>query len=340
MPSTQWREVIEPGEQERHERQAQKLRQLQQMRADASTHRALHAKHAGCVRAQLHVLDDLPDHARVGVFAEPAVFEAYARFSNGSSAHQSDRTPDIRGMALKLLDVPGPKILEGLEDATTQDILLIQTPSTPFRTSKDFVALVWAARSKALALPRLLWAFGLGGTKALMGKLRAGLGKPVRSLATLQYFSVLPTKFGEHAVRFTAKPKSTSNDTSSSGGAASEHHLREELLARLREGPLEWDLMAQFFEDEERTPIEDASVEWSERDAPCVPLARIVLPQQDVESEQGRALTKTIEALSFDPWHATEDFRPLGEMMRARKAAYKASAIGREAKLDPMKSSD
>lgn len=30
----------------------------------------------------------------------------------------------------------------------------------------------------------------------------------------------------------------------------------------------------------------------------------------------------------------------LGEMMRARKVAYKVSAIGREAQLDPMKSGD
>ena len=35
--------------------------------------------------------------------------------------------------------------------------------------------------------------------------------------------------------------------------------------------------------------------------------------------------------MSFDPWHAPEDYRPLGNMMRARNPAYRLSTIERQA---------
>jgi catalase len=337
MPSTKWREEIGPDEAQRFERQAERLRAIQRKHATgAGASRALHAKHTGCFAAELHVRDDLPAYAKVGLFAEPKPWRAYVRFSNGAPAHQPDRTPDVRGLAIKLLDVPGRKILAGLEHATTQDFLLIQSPSTPFRGSEDFMGLVWAARTKALALPRLLWRFGPGGVAKLVGRLRSSLGVPVHSLAALRFWSALPTKFGDYAVRWGLEPRHAVKASETAFAAGAADHLRDDLARRLREGPLEWDLMAQFFEDEARTPIEDASVEWREEDAPFVRLARLVVPEQDAASPEGTALTATIEALSFDPWHATEDFRPLGEMMRARKAAYKASAIERKAALDPM----
>jgi len=339
MPSTQWQEQIRPDEEQRFERQAELLRTLQRKHATPrGTARALHAKHAGCFAAELHVRDDVPEHARVGLFAAPKRWRAYVRFSNGSSAHQPDRTPDVRGIAIKLLDVPGRKILPGLEDRTTQDFLLIGSPATPFRDSEDFVGLVWAARNKALALPRLLWRFGPGGFGKLVGRLRSSLGVPVPTLAEKQYWSALPTKYGAYAVRWSLRSRGPAESTRRAEAAplTSTEHLRDDLVRRLQHGALEWDLMAQFFEDEARTPIEDASVEWREDDAPFVRLARLVLPEQDATSAEGLALAQTIEQLSFDPWHATEDFRPLGEMMRARKVAYKLSAIERKAELDPL----
>lgn len=338
MPSTKWREEIGPDEEQRFERQAERLREIQRKNAaQAGTSRALHAKHTGSFAAELHVLGDLPEHARVGLFAAPKTWRAYVRFSNGASAHQPDRTPDVRGIGIKVLDVPGRKILPGLEDRATQDFLLIQSPSTPFKGSDEFVGLVWAARSKPLALPRLLWRFGPGGVARLLGRLRSSLGVPVHTLAEQRFWSALPTKYGDYAVRWGLRPRLAGATKGAAADApASADHLRDDLVRRLRAGPLEWELMAQFFEDEQRTPIEDASVAWPEDAAPFVTLARLVLPQQDAGTDEGRALVQTIEQLSFDPWHATEDFRPLGEMMRARKVAYKVSAIERKAELDPM----
>jgi hypothetical protein len=94
--------------------------------------------------------------------------------------------------------------------------------------------------------------------------------------------------------------------------------------------------MVQFYRDRERTPIEDASVEWREEDAPFLTVARLTLPQQDLESAEGKRVQDYVEQLSFDPWHATEDFRPLGDMMRARNHAYRVSTQTRGAAREPL----
>ena len=112
-------------------------------------------------------------------------------------------------------------------------------------------------------------------------------------------------------------------------------YLTEELAARLAKGPIEYDFSVQFFVDETRTPIEDGSVEWKESDAPFVPLARLTLPRQELASPRGQKLASLVETLSFDPWHALAELRPLGGMMRARNQAYRLSTGERKAAPEP-----
>ena len=71
--------------------------------------------------------------------------------------------------------------------------------------------------------------------------------------------------------------------------------LAVELQARVRASPLSFRLEAQRFVDEFRTPIEDPTVEWTERDAPWVALARVTIPAQATESRAGRALAAYVE---------------------------------------------
>ena len=53
------------------------------------------------------------------------------------------------------------------------------------------------------------------------------------------------------------------------------------------------------------------------------------------DSPEGKALAARVEAMSFDPWHACEDLRPLGAFNRARKVAYFASTTSRGASPEP-----
>jgi hypothetical protein len=173
---------------------------------------------------------------------------------------------------------------------------------------------------------KLIGHFGLRGL-AILKRLAGGLGLPP-SVATTAYFSALPIRWGAHAVRFSFAPLESA---AGKPGPAPEY-LHDELTARLSRGAVAWDFRVQFFVDEKSTPIEDASVEWT---APWITVGRLTLPQQDLASPRGQKLAAFVEQLSFDPWHAPEEFRPLGNMMRARNAAYRVSTGERHAAAEP-----
>jgi hypothetical protein len=115
----------------------------------------------------------------------PASTPSYVRFSNGSAGHAPDRAPDVRGIALKIVGVPGKKLIQGLEEAKTQDFLGILTNSVPFRNPKEFVGVVLAAAgSPLLLLPRMIGALGFR-FFGMLPKLQAPLKlRPVSTSAT------------------------------------------------------------------------------------------------------------------------------------------------------------
>lgn len=324
-----WHETIAEDEAARFSRYASELRGMQKAHARGGrTPRALHAKqHVGAV-GQLAVLQQagLPGPA---LFARSATWPVYVRFSSGSGARQHDGVADVRGIAVKLVGVPGKKLIPGLEGKRTQDFLFIQVPATPFRGPDEFVSFVRiASRGKALLVPRLIGAFGLARTFSILGTL-AKMPK-VTSMATARFYTATPIRFGETAAKLALFPLSTAT-----GSGAGPDALRADLVSRLNAGPVEYSLRAQLFVDEAATPIEDASVVWPEAKSPFVELGRLTLPRQDVLSSRGREIEELVERLSFDPWHAVEELRPLGAMMRARSHAYRESVLERQAAAEP-----
>jgi hypothetical protein len=332
-PATDWKEVIPEDEAARFERYAEQLRELQRKNARGGpASRALHAKGVG-VEAELTVLADLPEHGRVGLFASPGTYRALVRFSNGAPVRQHDAKGDVRAMAIKVMGVSGKKIIPGMESATTQDFLLNRSPSVPFRHPDEFVWLVLAATRPATLLPRMIGHFGFGRAFSILRQFTRGMSAPMPSVATSRYFSQVAIRFGPYAVRCAVTPHAQAPEGAKRG--RSQHYLAEDLAARLAEGPLQWDFRVQHFVDETRTPIEDASREWREEDAPFLTVGRVVLPPQKLASPRGQRVAEYVEKLSFDPWHALEEHRPLGSMMRARNHAYRLSTQERGAAPEP-----
>src|SRR5262249_29759606 len=109
-PSTAWKENIAADESAKLEGYAQKIAALQKRNHDGVARRALHAKSHGVLEASLAIAD-VPEHARHGMFARPATYEALVRFSNGAGKVQHDKVGDVRGIAVKVLGVPGKKVL-------------------------------------------------------------------------------------------------------------------------------------------------------------------------------------------------------------------------------------
>jgi hypothetical protein len=333
-PSTRWKETVPAGEEARHLGYAEALRAIQRGRATSGkASRALHAKGYG-VEGELTVLGDLPEHARAGLFAKPATYRAYVRYSNGDGRRQPDTKGDVRGLAVKVVGVEGKKVIPGMEQEKTQDFLLIRTPAIPFRNADEFVAVVTAAQSSPLLLlPRILGRLGIGRTFALLPRLARGMKGSMAPLATTPYFSAAPVCCGAYAVQYALLPHESSEPGATSG--ASPDGMRDDLTLRLARGPVVYDLRLRFYVDDTRTPIEDASVEWKEEAAPFLTVARLTLPEQDLDSPRGKEIADYIEGLSFDPWHALEAHRPLGNIMRARNQAYRLSTQERSAAREP-----
>ena len=322
-------ESIPPDESEALRKLADEISAIQSERVKRGmpAERVNHAKqHVGAV-GELRVT--APPEARYGVFAEPdRRWPVYARFSNGSGRRQADGAPDARGFALKLVGVPGPKLIDALRDAVTQDFLFIDSPKIPFRGPDEFMKFVRAAKDgPATLLPRLVAGFGLFRALGILwGAISA---EKVRSFATHAFHTGAPLAFGDTAAKLGLFPLSSELATPSVGGG---NYLRDDLVARLRAGEVAWALRAQRFSDERTTPIEDASVEWT---GPWVELGVLTLAKQDPESPRGKEISEVVSGLSFDPWHAIAEHRPLGSIMRARRVAYAPSVIGRKAAPEP-----
>jgi len=252
----------------------------------------------------------------------------YARFSNGSGFSMSDKVPDARGFALKLVGVPGKKLIEGLEDEVTQDFLFINTASIPFATPDEFMAFLRAGKDgREKLLLRAIRAFGLRRTLAILWQ--ALSEKKVESYATHVFHTAAPIAFGKTAAKLGLFPLGNEADTPSVSGP---DYLRDDLVARLQKSALAWSVRAQPFVDQATTPIEDTSVVWS---GPWVELGTLTLSKQDPESARGKEISELVNRLSFDPWHATEAHHPLGGIMRCRKATYAPSVMGRKAAAEP-----
>ena len=93
-----------------------KLLQNQMLRIyaknEAKQLRQIHPKMNGCVKAEFIIENDLPEELKVGIFKEARSFPAWIRFSNGDTKPLPDWKKDIRGFAIKIMNVPGKKIVE------------------------------------------------------------------------------------------------------------------------------------------------------------------------------------------------------------------------------------
>ncbi|HEY4177893.1 MAG TPA: hypothetical protein VGM90_13695 [Kofleriaceae bacterium] len=326
MPATDWKEIVGANEATELEELATVIGAIQAKSAvGAKLSRGLHAKGNLGLVGELEVLADIPADAKQGMFATPRTYPVLVRYSNGSPRSQPDKKPDVRGIAIKIIGVEGKKTIPGLEDAVTQDFLAIRSPTAPTRNAQEFIHLVQAAQSPALLPFKLIRRLGFRRALQIIKSALAGFRVPTAPLAATTYYTALPSQLGPYAVTYVIRP----HDPLS---VSKKDVLGAELAERVRTAPVVYDICIKFFVDEATTPIEDSSVEWK---VPMVPVARLTIAAQDTESTRGKKIAETIESLSFDPWHARADMRPLGNVMRARNAAYRVSTMARKAAPEP-----
>jgi hypothetical protein len=295
-------------------------------------HRAVFVKSHACMRAELHVFDntDHPERA-IGVFATPKTFPAWLRIASGASTSKPDLNPDLRGAAIKLVGVEGTKILPDEATAKTQDFIFRSAADTPMCDLPTFVAFV-----KATVDPLALSQFLLGHPKVA---LYLAKHLPIfKSLAAQQFWSTTPYKLGDRAVKYTLIPTACEGSASADDSPILDGlTLAVDFNDRLATGDVCYNFAVQFQADPLLTPVEDPSVEWDTDLSPFVAVAQLVVHQPDPARDPDAAQRESdfCNSLSWNPWHALPEHRPLGAFNRGRKFLYQASAKLRGSTPEP-----
>lgn len=279
--------------------------------------RDVHVKAHGCVRAEFQVEPNLPQTYAQGVFKTARTYPAWIRYSNGSERSTDDQTGDARGMAIKLMDVPGRKILAGQEDEKTQDFLLINHPVFFVRNAGDFVEF-----TRTLVATGSPVGFFFPGLNPLNWRLREAdiarqiTSKSVSNLLAEPYWSMTPYLLGQRAMKYAVAPCTADERYFPTDSA---DYLGDNLEAALAQRGACFNFYVQLQADAVSTPVEDATVEWTETQSPFKKVATLKIPKQSFRSG---AQQEFCENVSMTPWHSLPEHRPLGGINRARRVVY------------------
>ena len=293
--------------------------------------RDVHAKTHGCVKATLHVLENLDPKYRQGVFANPGQYDAWIRYSSGNTLVLRDSVKDARGMAIKLMGVPGRKLLEedGVPHAETQDFVMMNATRFFILNLPEYLIFTrylgegsnygYFLGGFTPDLPQKNWSkifsFSSYHPHEMMLALKT-LKPPPDSLLNTQFYSVSAYKLGaENVVKYSMKP--CGDAKAAHVDRSQPNFLRDEMIAHLKDRDACFEFMVQLQVAGKNMPVEDTTVEWSESDSPFVPIARIEIPKQSFVENQ-----ETCESLSYNPWHSLPVHQPLGVMNRIREPLY------------------
>ncbi len=323
--------------------------------------RGVHPKDHGCVEASFTVSEDVAPELRFGVLATPGkTFRTAIRFSNAAplvgdddpeertQTGQTKRAQGSRGMAIKLFDVEGERLVP-CDGERTQDFLMINQPVFAFANVEDYLALNRIIRDdddashefftrpnqSPQAQKRTLKSRGI------IGRIK-GFVPPAFQPAPLSpfdnsYFSAAPFLLGgRQAMKFACVPV---NPLAGDVGDAvnDSNYLRNAMRRRMAEAGSDnicFDFRVQVRDAQSlagkiETEIEDACTEWTD---PFVTVARVTIPPQDVATPERQEFCET---LFYTPWHGLVDHRPLGGINRLRLKVYDISAQRRGCPVSP-----
>jgi catalase len=314
------------------------------------TPRDQHPKSHGYVHGEFTVLESfegLPhgfneQDLKVGVFAYPKTYPVWIRFSNGGSDRDpttgdylSDTVGDVRGMAIKLMDVDGEMAIEDQLHQREQDFILMNNPHFFIKDVQDYIHFFSVMRAIKTGkiilqkdkqpefkedeipqeeLAKLKQSFGaISYALKLVGPIKA---KSTPSLLEVLYWSATPYKLGDKAIKFSVTPHSGNGNFKLENATDQSHYLRESMTTHLDDNDAYFDFNVQFQTDADKMPVEDPTVEWDEQESPYIKVAVLKIPKQDFNTDERK---QQDEKQSFSPWHSLIEHQPLGGVNRARK---------------------
>jgi hypothetical protein len=333
-------EVKQPNEDEYIKECHKSFLRLQTAAFDKHRHavRGAHAKCHGVVKGELQVYDNLPDELRQGVFKTPKTYPVIIRFSTALPGIMHDGVAAFRGLGIKIIGVPGKKLLPGWEDAITHDFIVANYRTLPTGEIKSYLFQTRMGE-RAMKVPeelaRLVTSMMRAGSAALrtvgiktIGGV-AGQSLPETHFLGETFYTTGAQRFGDYVSKLSVAPLSDSLKAlhGKSIDTFNPHILRDLIVDYFHHHSAEYEFRVQLCTDLKRMPVEDASVEWPETESPYRGVAKITVPAQEAYSPERRVYVDDV--LSFTPWHCLPEHQPLGSIMRVRKSVYEASSVFR-----------
>jgi hypothetical protein len=311
-----------------------------------SLRRATHAKGV-CARAEFEIFDvcagrnpALAARLARGIYAKPGIYPTTVRFANSDPNVNSDWKPDVRALSFSVDLLPG--VGAPLRaDSARQDYSMQSATTLPINDVHAFVVLVkvLTASSPGLGVWSLPFPDKLVIARTIL-KARRQTRQPIRPYQQLRYWSNVAYRHGStDFVKYSATPAASNH-----GRALEKNNstaLQHELIRHLNEDtPLSsFDFGLQFLDTQTMTYwgkrrdasfwIENASVEWKEKQAPFHTVGRLtLLPKSQLSAEASEAMYIDVTE------HSTADSTPVGAINRAR---WHAEVASRNARLGAAK---
>jgi len=274
------------------------------------------SKTHGVVRAAFTVRDDLPEHLRHGIFARPATYKAWVRYS-GPGPYVTPDIDDVgfMSMAIKLMGVPGPKLMA--DEQFTQDLFGTSVPTFVSPDTRANAQLQrWSYKNAAS-----FYFFNPRDSHVLDSLMQLYWTKTQTSPLEGDYFSCVPYLLGEgQAMQYSFRTRlATRTPVPRVPFRPPDNYLREAMVATLAKQDVEFDIFIQVQTDPFLMPIENAAIMWPTKLSPRIPAARLRIPQQKFDSPEQLAFANR---LTYNPFHALPEHRPLGNVSRARQRMY------------------
>ena len=241
---------------------------------------------------------------------------------------------------MKIFDVPGSKLVEDEADSATFDLVLKNNPIFLANTAKHYLVLQGIANDGPKYLAR-----GKAGFHEMLTDFLTGKGTfeksdwawdelfafvklsqtPVRNPLLTPFWSMAAVRHGDYVAKIRLAP--AAENTTRAIHRELDIRARPDvfyptLVDELQASAFDFDLQVQLCTDLKTMPVNDTTVEWTEKLSPFVTVGRVHVPRQDISGTENFEKT---DALAFNQWRVTEEHRPLGEIMQVRRI-YSASA--------------
>lgn len=332
-------ETIGAGEADLHREMVETFAAIQEttFKDDGHALRGVHAKGHGLLTGKLEVLAGLPPTLAQGLFERPGTYDVVLRLSTNPGDILDDDVSTPRGLAMKVVGVRGERLPDA--EGATQDFVMANAPAFSAPDAAAFLKSLkmLAATTDTPQIFKKAVSALMRGVETVLESLGTKSptvvnlgGQPETHILGETFYSQVPLRWGDYVAKVAVAPSSPA--LKALAGQPLDlnrvpNALRAAVMTFFAQQGGEWEVRAQLLTNPATMPVEDASALWPEDESPYVAVGRISVPAQEAWSdEKARRLE---DGLAFSPWHGIQAHRPLGSIMRARRATYPKSVAFR-----------